>query len=58
VSYRGEEAIPIEKVLVSTQHVEQRLNDARALIRDSHLPSALGPMWREDVDVLVNPTGE
>jgi S-adenosylmethionine synthetase len=58
VSYRGGEPVRIEKVLLSTQHDEHRLDDTRALIRDSLLPSALGSMWRDDLNVLVNPAGE
>lgn len=58
VSYRAGEPVRVEKVLVSTQHDEGRLDDTRSLVRDSLLQSALGDYWRDDLDVLVNPAGE
>jgi S-adenosylmethionine synthetase len=58
VRYRAGEPVHVEKVLVSTQHDEGRLDDVRLLIRDSLLPSALSDFWRGDLDVLVNPAGE
>ena len=59
VAYEGRDPISVESVLVSTQHdpdwVQEEL---AAAVRDHIVRPALGDRWwRDEIPVLVNPTG-
>lgn len=58
VAYEGGRPVAVTDILVSTQHAETASQaDIRAFVTARLAPQALGAWWREDTQVLVNPTG-
>lgn len=58
VRYRGGRPVAVETVLVSTQHASDvKQPEIGAFVREELLPRALGPWFRNEIEVLVNPSG-
>jgi S-adenosylmethionine synthetase len=58
VIYDGNTPIAVSDVLVSTQHAATVDREAiRGFVTRTLLPQALGTWYRDDIQVLVNPTG-
>jgi S-adenosylmethionine synthetase len=58
VIYDGTTPIAVSDVLVSTQHAATVDREAiRGFVTRTLLPQALGTWYRDDIQVLVNPTG-
>jgi S-adenosylmethionine synthetase len=58
VQYEGNTPVAVRTVLVSTQHaVDVSQEEIRAYVATDLVPRALGEWYREDIEVLVNPTG-
>jgi S-adenosylmethionine synthetase len=58
VEYDGNAPVAVRTVLVSTQHAEDASQEEiRAYVAADLVPRALGTWHRDDLEILVNPTG-
>jgi S-adenosylmethionine synthetase len=58
VVYEGVTPVSVATVLVSAHHAADVSQGAiRAYVADSLVPAVLGPWYRPDIEILVNPTG-
>jgi S-adenosylmethionine synthetase len=58
VEYAGNTPVAVRTVLVSTQHaVDVSQEEIRAYVATDLAPRALGTWHRDDIEILVNPTG-
>jgi S-adenosylmethionine synthetase len=58
VEYEGNTPVAVRTVLVSTQHAEDvSQEEIRAYVATDLVPRALGSWHRDDIEILVNPTG-
>ncbi|AHG89135.1 S-adenosylmethionine synthetase [Gemmatirosa kalamazoonensis] len=58
VEYEGNTPVAVRTVLVSTQHAEDvSQEEIKAYVATDLVPRALGTWYRDDIEILVNPTG-
>ena len=58
VEYADNRPVAVRTVLVSTMHARDvSQNDIRQYVASTLCPDVLGPWYRDDIEVLVNPTG-
>ena len=59
VEYEGNTPVAVRTVLVSTQHAEDvSQEEIKAYVATDLVPRALGTWYRDDIEILVNPTGK
>jgi S-adenosylmethionine synthetase len=58
VEYRDNKPVAVRTVLVSTMHARSVVQkDIKSYVASQLCPDVLGPWYRDDIEVLVNPTG-